>query len=61
MGITYQDNVVICPDKMPNYKEKVCCVYFLIFVAVVERENKTNMNNYRERESSLFVPKYINY
>ena len=66
MGITYQDNVVICPDKMPNYKEKVC-VYFLIFVADVvvvverERENKTNMNNYIERESSLFVPKYINY
>lgn len=23
MGITYQDNVVICPDKMPNYQEKV--------------------------------------
>jgi hypothetical protein len=23
MGITYYDNVVICPEKMPNYQEKV--------------------------------------
>jgi len=23
MGITYQDNVVISPEKMPNYQERV--------------------------------------
>ena len=31
MGITYQDNVVISPEKMPNYQERVSKKCFKTF------------------------------
>ena len=39
MGITYQDNVVISPDKLPNYKEKVCVVLFFANLLNLVHEN----------------------